>query len=388
MKLLMIHPERDEKYGAVHSMLEMLTRLNKNHNVEPILLISKEGLASEYCKKMNWKYYITGHANFMIGASTKKKEIIRNLIIPLLYIRYKLKNIKAMHLAKKYIDFNEIDLIHTNTSVCDLGAKLAKKYNKPHFWHLREVGNIGYNRISLKRNYIQFMNNNTTNFIAISNAVKDKWTEMGIDANKVSVIYNGVDNDILLGKKNNDKIKLVMTGSISKQKGQFLLIEAINKLTDEEKSKICVDFIGDGESDYVNKLKEMVNSYNLNDTIFFLGYKKNIKELLGNYDIGLVCSKAEGFGRVAVEYMFAKLLVISSNTGALGEIIENNKTGLLFNYPSIDDLKSKISCAINNKDLIKKMSNNAYNDANKKFTAEINAKNIYNNYIRIIGDKK
>ena len=386
MRLLMIHPERDEKYGAVHSMLEMLTYLNKNHNVEPIVLVSKEGFASNYCKKMNWEYYVTGHANFMIGASTKRKEIIRNLIVPLLYLRYKIKNFIALCKVKKIIIFENIDIIHTNTSVCDFGAILAKKYNKPHFWHLREVGNIGYNRISLRRNYIEFMNNHCSNFIAISNAVKEEWVKLGLNKNIISVIYNGTEKNQLLNKSINDKIKMVITGSLSDQKGQYLLIDALSKINKDLLNNIQLDIIGEGPSNYTNYLKNKVNAYKLNNIIKFLGYKSNIYELLNNYDVGFVCSKVEGFGRVAVEYMFSKICTISSNTGALKEIFKDNYTGILFNYPDIDDLKNRIEYVINNKEIIKEIAINAYEYANSHFTAEINAKNIYSNYLKIVGD--
>lgn len=388
MKILMIHPERDEKYGAVHSMLEMLTNLEKNHHVTPLLLISKEGFVSDYCKKMNWEYHITGHANFMIGASTKRKVLLRTILLPLIYIRYKIKNYFALRLASKYINFDDIDLIHTNTSVCDFGALLANKYNKPHFWHLREIGNISYNRISLRKNYIDFMNKNTTNFIAISKAVKDEFVKMGIDERKISVIYNGVSlpNDINDKKIDNSKIKMVMSGSISEGKGQYLLIDAISKLPYDIQQQIDLDIIGDGSSEYVNSIKAIVNNNNLNNIIHFCGYKANVRELLPNYDIGFICSRAEGFGRVVIEYMMAGLCTISSDTGALQELIRNNYNGILFNYPNSLDLKDKILYVINNQNIIKEISNNAKKYAFNHFTDAINAKNIYNNYIRILGD--
>lgn len=383
MKILMIHQDRDELYGAVHSMMELLNHLNREHNVEPILLTSKEGNVSEYCKKMGWKYYVTGHSNFMIGANTLRKKIIRALFYPFLYLRYKLKNIRAISLAEKYINFEEIDLIHTNVNVCDIGIMLAKKHNIPNFLHLREFGDLDYNRISFRKNYIHFMNKNVEKFFAISDAVKEHWIKKGLDQNKVIRVYNGVEKPEFNGNRKENKgesLKIVFAGSISESKGQYLLIEAMSKLDKLMLKSVNVDIIGDGPTDYVKELKKKVKKYKLEENINFLGYQSNVRELLPDYDIGIMCSKSEGFGRVTIEYMMAGLCVIASNSGANKELIVNNENGLLFDYPDVDSLYKMLKLVISNKDIAKKIGEEAKKYALDNFTAEINAKNIYNAY--------
>ncbi len=377
----MVHSDRDEMYGAVHSMLELLTHLNKEHNVEPVLLVSKKGNVTKYCEKMGWEYYITGHTNFMMGAGTKKKVLIRNILLPLFFLRYKLKNIRALHIIQKYVNFEKIDLIHTNVNVCDIGAILAKKYSKPHFWHLREFGDLDYNRISFRKNYIQFMNNSTNKFFAISDAVKKHWISKGLDEKKVIRVYNGVEEVSYSQNDRNDNIiNIVFSGSISKSKGQYLLIDALCELESTLVEKINVDIIGDGPQDYVDDLKTKVKKNGLEKCVNFLGYKSNVRELLNNYDIGMMCSKSEGFGRVTVEYMMAGLCVIASDTGANKELIKNEKTGLLFEYPDKKSLSNKLNLCIKDKKEIKKIGSNARDFAINNFTSNINAKNIFNNY--------
>lgn len=62
-------------------------------------------------------------------------------------------------------------------------------------------------------------------------------------------------------------------------------------------------------------------------------------------DVGVVPSKHEEFGYVAVEMMMHKLPVIVNNTTGLREIVENGKFGTVFDYGenwNVEELKKQI----------------------------------------------
>ena len=61
------------------------------------------------------------------------------------------------------------------------------------------------------------------------------------------------------------------------------------------------------------------------------GYCKQIKDKMIESDILLMNSRSEGFGRVTVEGMLGGLLVIGRNSAGTAEIIQDGRTGLLFN---------------------------------------------------------
>ena len=123
--------------------------------------------------------------------------------------------------------------------------------------------------------------------------------------------------------------------------------------------------------------------------IDFKGYVDNIYEYVGKYDIGLVCSKSEGFGRVTAEYMHAGLIVIASNKGANSELIDNGENGFLYEYGNSDDLSKKIEKVIEEKsDFKQKIVEEAMKKANNMFTAEKNADNVYKIYEEVLGERK
>ena len=82
--------------------------------------------------------------------------------------------------------------------------------------------------------------------------------------------------------------------------------------------------------------------------------------------------------------MLAELVVIASNSGANSELIENNKTGLLYKLGDYKDLADKIEFLINNKDKMKEISKRAKAYALSNYTSDINTKNIYDLYLSLM----
>ena len=113
------------------------------------------------------------------------------------------------------------------------------------------------------------------------------------------------------------------------------------------------------------------------DAVKIKGFVNNVKEIFTNYNIGVVCSQNEPFGRVTVEYMLSALPIIATNSGANPELIEDGQDGLLYPYGNSEILSKRIIEIISNPDLAKSISSSAYLKAKRKFTAEANADAIY-----------
>lgn len=389
MRVLFI-PDVGENYGAAKSFQEMVYMLAEVYGVEPVLLLSKDEQLAEFARKNGYEYHISGHKAFYISSgSTKLRKIIKTFLRPLYALQYKYANKKALGIVAEEVNMDKIHLIHTNVNRNDIGALIAQKYKKKHVWHLREFGEDDYECISLRKNYICFMNQNTTRFIAISKAVESCWINKGIRKNKINCIYNGVDvkkfkRDPSLVQE--EKLRICMTGSISPGKGHMQLFEAVNLLPNDVKDRIEVDVFGTGVKEYEYKLKKFIKSKRLENIIRFLGYEKNISEKLNSYHIGVVCSRAEGFGRVTVEYMLSGLCVIASNTGANTEIINNGIDGYTYEYGNPDSLKNIICDLFYNMGKIAIVRSVAVSKASSLFTSEVNAKKIYELYVELCKD--
>ena len=94
--------------------------------------------------------------------------------------------------------------------------------------------------------------------------------------------------------------------------------------------------------------------------------------------------KDEGFGRVTIEYMMAGLCVIASDTGANSELIEDGKSGLLYQYGNTCFLVNAIRKCIDDTPYRCEMARHGYIRATQEFTAERNAMQVFNIYKSVL----
>ena len=374
--------------GAVNSFIEMSSTIKKEYNIEPIVVVSKKGKISNYCDDTNIEYIVAGHRQFYVNAgSTIPRKIIRIIFRPAILFRYLYDNYKAIKIIENKLDFSSIDLIHTNTERNDIGAILSRKHNLPHIWHLRVYGDIDYECFSLRKNMIDFMNKNTDKFVMISESVASYWKRKGLAESKIVTIYNGVDADKFKSSSHrfiSQKIRIVMVGFISPNKGQLELLKAVAMIPLNRRDSILVDIYGNGAKEYVEFLKLFCVRNKISKIVSFKGQSNKIERLLPDYDVGIICSKAEAFGRVTIEYMLSGLCVIASDTGANPELIKDGENGMLYEYGNPNDLSHKIMSVIENETLFQQLKNGGLENAKRRFTNYINAKNIYTLYLSMI----
>ena len=177
-----------------------------------------------------------------------------------------------------------------------------------------------------------------------------------------------------------NKMKLCIVGGISEAKNQIDLINAVQLLPNYD---FTLDIIGEGISKYFAKLKATVKNKGLDKKINFVGHKTKIGELLADYDIGIITSKNEAFGRVTIEYMLAGVPVIASDAGANKELIDNGNTGVFYELGDVQGLADKIEELISDKEYRQKLSLNAYNVAVNNYTAQNNAQKVLEVYNKV-----
>ena len=388
MKVLFISAG-DYKYGAPKSMFELIVSLKNTYGVEPVLLTKMHNELNDKCNMLGIENYSFWSRDIMAGSAYRNPvlNMMKQCVKFCLYIWGGI--IVHWQISRMGIDFGSIDVIHTNLNRNDIGCCISKKYNIPHIWHLRELGGKDYKIHAYRRDIIGYMNRNANYFIAISETVRKVWAERGLDDKKIKVIYNGLNVSCFKQRKcqkhTTDKIKIVMTGRIEPFKGQDQLIKAIGLLSDEMKNKVTVDIYGEAYSDYKNYLMKDIKKLELMNVVHFCGYCDNVPEKLAEYDIGIVASKAEGFGRVTVEYMLAGLMVIASDTGANTELIDDGRNGLIYSYGDVRDLAEKIGKVIKNPEMINSAGGYARRDAEEKYDNARYAREVYCLYEELLG---
>ena len=187
--------------------------------------------------------------------------------------------------------------------------------------------------------------------------------------NKIVRIYNPFDFERVLKLSNDDselnftqkeELKKDYCLAISRldtvQKDYLTLIKAFKILKDKKIYKKLY-IIGDGPSK--EEIQSMIEKYDLKEQIKLIGRFKNPYVWLKYCDFFVHSSKYEGFGLVLVEAAILNKLVISSNC-PVGptEILEQGKSGILFDAGNAEMLAEKLEKFLSNKEVRKKYIEN------------------------------
>src|SRR5690606_27757257 len=156
-------------------------------------------------------------------------------------------------------------------------------------------------------------------------------------------------------------------------------IEAMEQLV-KLSSKFQLVLIGDGSR--MDELQSMVKEKGLTNNVKFLGYSKDIPELLELCDISLLTSKSESFPLVLLEAARAKKTVVTTDVGGIQSLIPNENYGRIINVGDVENLVKQISdlYELKQKGKLKEMGENLYLHARTNFSLESFANSVRKTY--------
>lgn len=369
--------------GASFSLLYLMKEMKKK-GVNVYLLVPEKKRHLTYIYRLNGIKVIGFHYDRWIKEN--RKQLIGKKYIDLVKSHWRAKKI-----SDKIKKLN-IDIIHTNSSVVNIGGLINKYTSIPHVWHIREFGEEDYNLYYYygKKYSINFMNKNSSKIITVSKALYKKYESSLRE--KMTVIYNGISNEYINPKKNflsdlrsSKKINISISGTIHPGKGQEEAILAVNELIKQGYINLHLYIAAQSsDKDYEEKLKGIVKKCKIESNIHFVGYKSDLKELRQMSCLELVCSRKEAFGRVTIEAMLSMNPVIGANAGGTKELIINGFNGILYKSGDYKDLANKIVYFLKKPEKIEYMGKNGFEYALKNFTSEKNADQIYRIYSEIL----
>jgi glycosyltransferase involved in cell wall biosynthesis len=192
------------------------------------------------------------------------------------------------------------------------------------------------------------------NVIAVSPYVKDLIGEM--TQSKIYVVSNGVDfGDVEnIRQYQLDGHVIFYVGMLEKRKGVDILIRAIS-IIKKDISEIHLFIAGTGKEEI--NLKNLVKELNVEENVKFLGFISE-EEKYSYYKSADVCvfpSRFDWSPVVLPEAMACGNPVVASNVGGIPYIVEDGKTGLLFEFENVEDLAEKIITLVKDKELREKM---------------------------------
>ncbi len=332
-------------------------------------------------------------------------KFFRNLP-EVLAINYNGKSIKAV---AKIIEKEGADFLHQHHHDFHFGgARLKKELGLPfilhadgvQYWVKKNWGKLYFAKLLRLAEETQLEAADA--IIVVSEQLKKQLIEYGADGDKIVVAPNGVHpeefnpevGDAGLRKKLDLENKFVIgyAGTFGRWHGVDVLARAAKFLT-EKIPEAVVLFVGDG--DLRPLIEDIAKKDGTLDKIRITGFVpfETIPNYLAacdvltspcvnNPDSELFNSPVKLF-----EYLAMGKPVVASDVGQQGTVVENGVTGLLCEEKNPEDLAEKIRVLYDNKDLAKKLGENARKAALEKYDWKENARKILKAYEKIAQKK-
>ena len=254
-------------------------------------------------------------------------------------------------------------------------------------WHLRELSLPEYPLYPVKKSesLSKVLNQGRTSYIAISEYAKRFYGEFINDADRISVVYNGISSSYNYRKSedeyNSGAISFLISGNYCVEKGQIDVAHTVGLLVSQGVTGFKVYMAGRGD---FAEVKEYILSNGLADYVVLCGLVDDMHALRKRCDVEIVASRTEAFGRVTVEAMRASNPVIGSATGGTTELIQDGITGFLYEYKDDAALAACMKRFIERPALAYEMGQRAYEWSVDKFTSEENVNGVVGAYESIM----
>jgi glycosyltransferase involved in cell wall biosynthesis len=270
----------------------------------------------------------------------------------------------------RLIKRNKAKILHLHTAhALSIGLLTKTFYRKIRLIAVRRVD------FSIRKNflsYYKYSNKLIDTIICISQNILKVMIDDGISADKLRLIYSGIDTQRYSQPNLEDKKAIydlyniphenLIIGTIAAfvgHKDYPTLLNAAKIVLTECKN---VSFIAIGDGHLRDEILELHTNLDLGNSFIMPGFQENIGKYLNSYDIFVLSSKMEGLGTSVLDAMSARKPIVACNSGGIPEMIKHEVNGLLAEKENPVDLAEKLLQLVNDRDLREKLASKAVQD--------------------------
>jgi len=341
--------------GAKVHVLSLVRQLNKQIDVK--IISFRPGIFANEAKQLNLDISVIRNNNII-------KDIKKTITI---------------------IKIGKYDLIHCHGAKGNIIGYFCKKATKlPIISTIHSDYRLDYMHSYLKSITLGKINalflKKMDAHITVTNNFRDMLIARKFNANRIYSVCNGLDFSKI--HITSDKTQFLAINNINYNENTILVgivarfnpVKNINTLIkaayEIKKKNSNIKFLIAGEGDEAKSLKTLVNSLNLKDTVFFLGWIKEPFELMNAIDINVLTSISEGFPYSLLESAKFKKANISTDVGGISDLIKHNYNGYLFKPKDIESLVKHIINLSNDKRKRELFGKRLYENALTDFSIE------------------
>ena len=205
---------------------------------------------------------------------------------------------------------------------------------------------------------------------------------------KIFINYPSIDTQFFKRTTDYDfhegTINILSIGRLTFQKGFATGLHAIHLLK-QSFQNFKWTIVGTG-NDYEEILYQC-NFLSLHDCVELVGAKSSseIKELIENADIYLLCSVYEGIANAALEAMSMEVPLVATRSGGMEEVITNGENGMLANVYDHVVLANSLFLLCTDKEMRERIGYNGRKTIIEKFSLETQIDKYIKVYTQLIG---
>ncbi len=272
---------------------------------------------------------------------------------------------------------NEFDVIHDNQSLCYELLYFQKKIPLVTTIHHPISKDLKYELKSIKSIFLKllkirwhsflwmqtFVAKRLKNIIAVSSSSKkDIHEDFKVDLNRISVILNGIDNEIFFPQNDKTVTKRIVTTASADVplKGLDFLLDAFSNLS-KQYSDLELHVIG-GKKEGGHTHRKIME-LNIEKKVFFnndLTFDE-VRDVYCSADLVVIPSLYEGFGFAVGEAMACNKAVVTTDGGAIPEVIGD--CGIVVNKEDSLQLEEGIKKLFKDEVLKSKLADKGYERA-------------------------
>lgn len=308
-------------------------------------------------------------------------------------------NIKAYRELKKIIDGNGYDAVHCHTPmgavIIRLAAKSARKKGTKviytaHGFHFFKGASI--------KNWMLFypvekyLSKYTDCLITINSEDCELAHKKKFRAGKIYKVHGvGVELDKFKAVDADEKARLraeygydgdtfimIYPADLSVRKNQPMLFDALQKIAEKNKN---VKLLLPGQPIRLEEYKRMVSERGIADNVEFLGYRRDINNLVGLSDLSVASSFQEGLPINIIEAMAMGNAIVATDVRGNNDAVEDGVNGYLVPVGDSDLMAEKILELMNDREKLRTFGENGL-DMVKDFSTE----NVNREMLTIYGD--
>lgn len=223
------------------------------------------------------------------------------------------------------------------------------------------VGGWLYDFLQANNSLYTFLVNQCKGILVETSYLKASLKSMGLEQAEVIPNFRIVSQPIRQLANESDTLNLVFMARVVKEKGIFIILEAIEKLQNDESFKFKITFYGPIDKKDKKQFFEKLNKHR--DVACYEGVlnPNDIYSHLARHDVLLLPTfhPGEGFPGTILDAYISGIPVITTKWKQIPEFVDDGETGFLIEY-DVEQLVDKIVLLAKEPSLLAHMKDNAF----------------------------